>query len=146
LTELGRDALFHWGLVILWVARRLLVTEVGDCWWIGFRALRFAIVLIQIATNPEDVRRRCRWRSGTLTFQDLLTSPRMSIFEAVQNGTLPLPQPKIPSGTADNATAAAIRAAIAHVLQSLTPPATAVECPDPMNIGQCRVSFGARRR
>ena len=140
LIELGPDVLLHWGLAILWVGRRLLVTEFGECWWVGLRALRFGIVLIQIATNPEDVRRRCRWRNGTLSLQDVLGSAPMSVFDAFPGISLPLPQPKAPSGTADNTIAAAIRAALAQVLEALTPPPP-VECPEPMDLEQCRISL-----
>lgn len=140
LVELGSDVLLHWGLVILWVARRLLVTEFGDCFWIGLRALRFAIVLIQIATNPDDVRRRCRWKNGTLTLADVLSSPPMPLLQAFDGVPFPLPRPTLPGGGVDNSTAAALRAAIAQVLQALAPPQQ-LECPPPMDIEQCRISL-----
>jgi hypothetical protein len=142
LIELGSDVLLHWGLVILWVARKLLVTEVGDCWWIGIRALRFAIVLIQIATSPDDVRRRCRYRNGTFTIQDVLNGPRMPTFVGYRGVPFPLPAPQIPggAGASDNALAAEIRAAIAQVWQ-LFEPRPVLDCAPPMDLGQCRISL-----
>ena len=34
---LGSDVLLRWGLIILWIARKLLVSQNGDCWWIGLK-------------------------------------------------------------------------------------------------------------
>jgi hypothetical protein len=142
LISLGSDVLLHWGLVILWVARKLLVSEFGDCWWIGIRALRFAIVLIWIATNPDDVRRRCRWKSGTLTIDDILSSVRMPQFVAYPGISLPIPQPSIPggAGSSDNPTASAIRAAIVQVLQAFQPPPV-INCTPPMDLEHCRIAL-----
>jgi hypothetical protein len=48
LTALGPDVLLFWGLVIIYVARQLLVTQSGQCYWQALRMLRFGIYLIWI--------------------------------------------------------------------------------------------------
>jgi hypothetical protein len=149
LSGLGSDVLLRWALVILWVSRKLLVSQAGDCWWIGVKALRFAVWLIHVVISPGDVKRRCAWHAGTLTVQDVLNAPPMPTFNggvfasaALPN---PLPTPPIPgvSGQTDSADAAAIRAALVRLLQETAAPAS-IPCPPPMELETCFASIIAQ--
>ncbi|MET0790711.1 MAG: hypothetical protein ABW061_04260, partial [Polyangiaceae bacterium] len=140
LVALGGDVLVRWGLVIFWVVRKLSVTQNGDCWWIALRALRFAIGLLQIAISGGDVKRRCKWGSGSLTAADVLAAPFMSSSFGSLTLPNPLPLPPIPSGTADSPDASAIRAGLVQLLQALTSPA-AIPCPPPMTLDACKTTL-----
>jgi hypothetical protein len=149
LAGLGTEVILRWGLVILWVSRKLLVSQSGDCWWIAIKALRFAIWLIRIAISPGDVKRRCAWQAGTLSIQDVLDAPPLPGFNASVFGTPtlpnPLPTPPIPGlpGQFDSADAAAIRAALVKLLQETAAPAT-LPCAAPMNLEECFAAIVAR--
>jgi hypothetical protein len=137
LIGLGPTVTLFWGLLLLWVVRKLLVSQNGDCWWIALKTLRFAILLIHISIDPGDVRRRCRWRAGTLTGQDLLNAPKLSTFTVFNQLPNPIPVPAIPSGSVDHADAAAVRDALVNLFQSLAPKPPLV-CPPPITLEQCK--------
>ena len=78
LTGLGPDLLLFWGLVIIYAARQLIVTQNGQCYWQALRLLRFGIYLIWIAdgiatsgTSPGDVTRRLDFCAGDLSCNDV---------------------------------------------------------------------------
>lgn len=149
LAGLGTEVIMRWGLVILWVSRKLLVSQSGDCWWIGIKALRYAIWLIRIAIDPGDVKRRCKWHAGTLSIQDVLNASPLPTFNASVFGTPglpnPLPTPPKPgvAGQVDSADAAAIRAALVKLLQEVAAPPT-LPCAPPMNLEECFAAIIAR--
>jgi hypothetical protein len=146
LAGLGTEVLERWGLAILWVVRSLTFTQNGDCWWIAIKALRFAIWLIRIAVDSGDVKRRCKWASGTLTAQDFLDARPRPVF----NGALfanpevpePVPSPDVPGLPTDhdNADAAALRAALVRIFNLTATPA-ALTCPPPMDLDTCKLSL-----
>ena len=144
LEELGSDVLLFWGLVIFWVYRKLLVTQNGDCWWIAVRALRLAIILIRIAIDPEDVRRRCRWLELSFDKSDLVSArplPNLVSLPSIPPGfsfaplVTTLPTLGAP-GSSDTALAAEIRAALVAVLDALVDPPQ-LSCPDPTDLDVC---------
>ena len=143
LGGLGSSVTLFWGLSILWVVRKLLVTQNGDCWWLAMRALRYAIVLIRIAISVDDVRRRCRLVSRTLTPNDILAAPPLSGFNfpALRLPT-PLPLPPLPSaaGSSDSPDAAALRSALDRLLRAFVLP-DALECKPGMDLEACRLSL-----
>jgi hypothetical protein len=122
---LGSSTTLFWGLVILWVVRKLMVTQSGDCWWMALKALRYAINLIRIAISSDDVRRRCKWYDGTLTIADITAAPPQPSLTvpAIFGYPLPTPFPPAAPGTPDGPDAVAIRAALIRLLQALTLPA-----------------------
>lgn len=139
LIGLGSTITLQWGLWLMWIARDLLVTRNGECWWIGLKALRFAITLIHISISGEDVRRRCRFAQGTFSVQDLLSSPKMPNFVGYSTFPATLPSPSVPggAGAVDNAQAGQVRAALAALLQAFQAPAL-VACPPGLDLGECQ--------
>jgi len=146
LAGLGTEVLERWALVLLWVVRSLTFTQNGDCWWIAIKALRFAIWLLRIAVDSGDVKRRCKWASGTLTAQDFLDARPRPIF----NGAVfanpevpePVPSPDVPGLPTDhdNTDAAALRAALVRMFNLTATPA-ALTCPPPMDLDTCKLSL-----
>src|SRR5690606_28113267 len=119
LRALGSRTLLYWGLVIMWTARKLLVTQQGDCWWLALKALRYATTLIQISIHGLDVELRCRWMEGTLTEDDVLGARPLPGFVGRFGFSEPLPLPAVPgrSTDTDSLDAAALRAALAGLLR-----------------------------
>jgi hypothetical protein len=123
LAQINKDILLSWALAITWTYRKLLVSQSGDCWWIAVRALRFAVILVQIATDAEAVRRRCRMVDVPfgVTPADISSGPRYPQFPLPTlppgasyppvDATPTPPNPGAP-GSTDNATADSIRKAI----------------------------------
>ncbi len=137
LIGLGSSVTLFWGLLLLWVVRKLLISQNGDCWWIALKTLRFAILLIYIANNPDDVRRRCKWRHGTLTAADIAAVPPRFSFTAALALPNPIPTPAVSNGSADNADAAAVRSALIALFNAIAPP-PALTCPPPMTLPECK--------
>ena len=48
---MSSDQRLYWGVVIFWVARRLLSTDAGKYWWLLRRLLRLGLDLIQLAST-----------------------------------------------------------------------------------------------
>jgi hypothetical protein len=141
LAGLPNNGALFWALVILWTVRKLMVTQNGDCWWIALKALRYALSLLQIAIDPGQVHRWCRFLDGTLTLEDLLNALKMPSFNPF--ATLPpvLPLPAIP-GASDNADAVEVRAALQRLLQALETEPTAL-CPPEMDVEHCATEIRA---
>ncbi len=143
LVAAGTSVNLFWGLVILWVARKLLVTRSGDCWWIGLKALRIAIGLIFVSISGPDVQRRCRFRNGALSVADILGSPPMPTFSGLVSIPTSFPSPPLPGTTADNAQAAAVRAALGVLHQVFVPPPV-LPCLPPMDLAACHTELVAQ--
>jgi hypothetical protein len=148
LEEQGSEVLLFWALVIFWVYRKLLVTQNGDCWWIAIRALRLALILIRIAIDPDDARRRCRWLSLTFGSSDILgarPAPTLVSLPSIPSGfSFPPAVTTLPTlgtpGTPDSPLAGQIRAALAAVLDALVVP-PALACPPSMDLDTCSTSL-----
>jgi hypothetical protein len=135
---LGSTVTLFWGLLLLWVVRKLLVTQSGDCWWLALRALRFAMILIRVAISVEDARRRCRITAGTVTVNDVLNGPKLNGFTMpALRLPLALPLPPIPSGTTDSPDAAALRDALQKMLTAMQLPARE-QCAPGMDLPGCQ--------
>jgi hypothetical protein len=143
LIGLGSTVTLFWGLLLLWVVRKLLVSENGDCWWIALKTLRFAILLIYISINPDDVRRRCKWRHFTLTAADIAAVPPRSAFSAALGLPDPIPTPSTSNGTSDGADAAAVRAALIALFNAIAPKPP-LTCPPPMTLPECQATIIAK--
>lgn len=136
-------ALF-WGLVILWTVRKLMISQNGDCWWIALKALRYAISLIEIAVSGADAHRRCKFFDHTLTVTDIQNAPPMPApFTpfAVLPDVFPTPAIPGPPGS-DTPDAAAIRAALVHLLQTLVLNPVAL-CPPAIDLEECLTELKA---
>jgi hypothetical protein len=139
LQGLGSTTTLFWGLVILWVVRKLMVTQNGDCWWMALKALRYAINLIRVSIDPGDVFRRCKWLDGTLTVADIAAAPPMPGLTIPITFSLP-PQtptlPGVPGVDSDSPDALDARAALTRLITTLTLP-PALSCPPPMDPDHC---------
>ncbi|HWP09927.1 MAG TPA: hypothetical protein VNN72_29495, partial [Polyangiaceae bacterium] len=142
---LGSSTTLFWGLVILWVVRKLMVTQAGDCWWMALKALRYAINLIRIAINADDVRRRCKWYDGTLTISDIVSAPPQPTMTVPPIFSFPLPTPFPPAlpGTPDGPDAEAVRAALIRLLEFLTLPAP-LTCRPAFDPAECQPELVAQ--
>lgn len=142
LRALGSRVLVYWGLVIMWVARQLLVSDQGNCWWLGIKALKYGSTLIQLAIYGLDVDLRCKWQAGTLTVEDVLGSRPLPTYVGSFGMPTNLPFPSLPGGVGalDSSDAAALRAALADVLRKFLPPPD-LSCPPPMDIDTCDASI-----
>ena len=137
LLALGSTKLLFWGLVILWTARKLLVSQSGDCWWMALKALRYAIALIELAISGADVRRRCKWLGHTLAVADVQNAPPMPLATFFGALPSPLPFPTLPGPPGvDSSQASEVRAALIRLLNFLefTP---ALLCPPDMELEEC---------
>jgi hypothetical protein len=112
------DQLLYWGVVIFWVARKLLSTQGGKYWWLLRRLLRLGLDLIQLAGTQgvSAVTVLEKLRAGTLLGPDIQALPPASIFASIaQEPVLSDPTtwtpPRVPSTGPDNAQAAAFRQA-----------------------------------
>lgn len=141
LIGLGSSVTLFWGLLLLWVVRKLLVSQSGDCWWIALKALRFAIILIRISIDPEDVRRRCRLAVQGITPQDILNAPKLSGFAwPALRVPVSIPFPPTPVGTIDSPDAAAVRDALHRMLLAMQLPARLL-CQPGMDIETCKLAL-----
>jgi hypothetical protein len=141
LEGVGPGVTLFWGLVILWVVRKLMVTQNGDCYWLALKALRYAITLIRISISAGDIRRRCKWFDRALTIQDILNAPTMPGLTVQPVLSNPPPAPLSPGGAPDSIDAAAIRAALVRLLQALALPAPLVCRPKFDPEGDCKVAI-----
>jgi hypothetical protein len=89
ISTMNADQRLYWGVVIFWVARRLLSTESGKYWWLLRRLLRLGLDLIQLASTQgvqgvQAVTVLEKLRAGTLSSTDFATLPIASNFVLVQ--------------------------------------------------------------
>lgn len=138
----GVAVTLFWALVILWVVRKLLVTQNGDCWWLALKALRYAMILIRVCIDPGSVRRRCKVFDGfALTVQDILTAPPMPGLNIVPfPSRAPYPALIAPGAGPDSPDAADARAALVRLLQALAPPPQ-LTCGPAIARETCRLSI-----
>ncbi len=121
-NTMSSDQRLYWGVVVFWVARKLLSTQGGKYWWLLRRLLRLGLDLIQMASSQgvTDLAVLQKLRDGTLLGTDILGIPPVSNFisapqipEPVLSDPTTWPQPRQPSTGADDAAAQAFRTAAA---------------------------------
>jgi hypothetical protein len=123
INTMSSDQRLYWGVVIFWVARKLLSTQGGKYWWLLRRLLRLGLDLIQLASTQgaTDLAVLQKLRDGTLLGQDILGMPQANNFLSATQNPEPVlsdpntwPQtPRTPANGNDNPAAAAFRAAAA---------------------------------
>jgi hypothetical protein len=122
INTMTSDQRLYWGVVIFWVARKLLSTQAGKYWWLLRRLLRLGLDLIQLAstTGVTSVTVLEKLRAGTLLGGDIQNLPQLNNFTSVTENPQPVlsdpttwPQPLTPpTGTPkDDAQAQAFRSA-----------------------------------
>jgi len=143
IITLGPQVLLFWGLLLGWIARELLVSQKGDCWWLAVKLLRFAISLVRCANSETDTRRRIAWCEGTMTPIDVTSAPPAPGFTISTTVPSPIPSPPRPGGpgTTDSAGAAGFRSAIAVFVAKPNIPVAPL--PPAMDLSTCRVSLTA---
>jgi hypothetical protein len=143
LMGLGGEVLVRWGLLILWVTRKLLVERNGQCFWIGLRALRYAIGLIQIAAGSTAILRYCRFSRKQLSSSDVLgIFPQPAAYDGGDEDSDPLTLPPLPGNPTDtdSAAAAAIRDALVRLFDSFAAPPD-LTCPPSIDLEGCRTTI-----
>jgi hypothetical protein len=151
LTQLGADLLLFWGLVIIYTARQLLVSQNGACYWQTLRMLKFGIDLIVIGnslvgTSIGDVQRRVNFCLGRLTSADINSGPPAPNFVPVLNvpSSIQLPPQPGAAGTTDDSDASALRAALGVLFDTLAQGAPAAPQPTSIpNLAACQKSITA---
>jgi hypothetical protein len=148
LTQLGPDLLLFWGLVIIYTARQLLVTQNGACYWHLLRMLKFGIDIVVVAnslagTSLGDVQRRIDWCLGNLTASDVTTAPPAPNFVPQLGIPSAVPLPPTPGapGSTDGADAASFRSALGALLGAIGQGAPAEPQPTPIpNLAACQTT------
>jgi hypothetical protein len=123
IDTMSSDQRLYWGVVIFWVARKLLSTQGGKYWWLLRRLLRLGLDLIQLGSTAgvANLAILQKLRDGTLLGADILALPPASNFASVTQLPDPVlsdpnswPLPRQPStGPKDSPDAAAFRTAAA---------------------------------
>jgi hypothetical protein len=105
-STMNADQRLYWGVVIFWVARRLLSTESGKYWWLLRRLLRLGLDLIQLASTQgvSSLTVLQKLRAGTLKANDILTIPAANNFtvlsrDPVFSNPAGWPTPRLPTTT-----------------------------------------------
>jgi hypothetical protein len=111
----GSDRLVFWGILLFCVSRKLLVANHDwPSWWL-LKLMRFGLGLLRIATDPQGVDLRVKWRDGTLNGSDVRNGPKLPGFQIQLPVPTTPPAPPVP-GPADSAQARDFRAAWAAAL------------------------------
>lgn len=125
---LGKDGLIFWGLVVVWVGRKLLIDMNGQFWWLLHKLIRLGFALIRLANDLQLVRPKLReaLRTDSLKPAQVTDAPAapgftiatdVSIFDPA---TIP-PEPGLlpPANAVDSADAAQFREAAADLMAYL---------------------------
>jgi hypothetical protein len=147
LIGIGPDLLLFWGLVIMYSARQLIVSQNGECFWHAIRMLRFGMTLIWIAnsisgTNPGDATRRIHWCQGIFSCDDLKAAPTAPNFAPLRFPTGTLPLPPLVGGGPNTAAATAFRADFCSILDGPQPPPPPIPPPPSIpDLNECRLEL-----
>jgi hypothetical protein len=122
ISTMNADQRLFWGVVIFWVARRLLSTDGGKYWWLLRRLLRLGLDLIQLASaqGAGSLNVLQKLRAGTLLGPDIGTLPAANNFQVIfrdpqQNNPGAWPTARIPVGGGDSQEATAFKQAAAQL-------------------------------
>jgi hypothetical protein len=123
INTMSSDQRLFWGVVVFWVARKLLSTQGGKYWWLLRRLLRLGLDIIQLASTQgaSNLAVLQKLRAGTLLGSDILALPAANNFTSVAQSPDPVlsdptswPTPaQASTGGPDSAQAAAFRQAAA---------------------------------
>jgi hypothetical protein len=131
INTMSSDQRLYWGVVIFWVARKLLSTQGGKYWWLLRRLLRLGLDLIQLASaqGVADLAVLQKLRDGTLVGSDILGMPQASNFASTTQHPEPVlsdpttwPQPRQPATGNDNPAAGLFRTAAAALFDFVNKP------------------------
>ena len=121
-STMNADQRLYWGVVIFWVARRLLSTEAGKYWWLLRRLLRLGLDLIELASaqGAASLNVLQKLRAGTLLGPDIPRLPAANNFQPIFRDPLPSnpgawPTARVPVAGADNPQASAFKLAAADL-------------------------------
>ena len=131
---MSADQRLYWGVVIFWVARRLLSTDGGKYWWLLRRLLRLGLDLIELASTQgvASLTVLQKLRAGTLQGGDILSIAPASNFVGVSRDPVlsdpaGWPTARLPATGADSAQATRIQAGGRRRCSTSS---TARRCPD----------------
>ncbi len=132
LTTMNSDQRLYWGVVIFWVARKLLISESGRFWWLLRKLLRLGLDLIALASTkgPTHIDLAQKLRAGDLA-GIVAGAPPAPGFTVVPRDpdltdptTWPTPRP-IPTGAGvDSPAAAQLRTAVTALMDYCGAPTT----------------------
>jgi hypothetical protein len=140
LRTLALELRTFWGLVIIYVGRKLLVEQNGECWWHALRLIRFGMVLLR---DDGDIDRRTGWTNGTLTCDKLNAAPKAPNFAPSLNLPPIIPLPGLLGGGPDTPDAIAFRQALCRT-PGITGPVDGHPTPPPLApqpIESCRLQL-----
>ena len=119
-STMSADQRLYWGVVIFWVARRLLSTDGGKYWWLLRRLLRLGLDLIELASTQgvASLTVLQKLRAGTLQGGDILSIAPANNFvgvsrDPVLSNPAGWPAARLPATGADSAQATAFKQAAA---------------------------------
>jgi hypothetical protein len=111
------------GVIIFWVARKLLATEGGRYWWLLRKLLRLGLDLIQLASTQGATQLILaeKLRAGTLTPDDITSAPAAPGFIALAadpdfSNSATWPTPRVSTSTGSLTEANAFRDAAAALV------------------------------
>jgi hypothetical protein len=132
LTDMNADQRLYWGVVIFWVARKLLISDGGRFWWLLRKLLRLGLNLISLASTKgaTQIGLAQKIRSGDLAGAAAGAPPAPGFHVATRDPDLSnpasWPAPRaLPTGTGtDSVEAARFRAALADLMGYVAGPTT----------------------
>ncbi len=128
-TQLGKDRLVFWGLLLFWVGRRLLIDLRGQFWWLLHPLIKIGFALVRLANDPELLRVKIRegLRIDALTPAQVSGAPAAPAFTIRVNvsrddpSSLPTDAVLLPpAGALDSSDAVKFRSAATGLFQYLT--------------------------
>ena len=135
INTMSSDQRLYWGVVVFWVARKLLSTQGGKYWWLLRRLLRLGLDLIELASTQgaTDLAVLQKLRDGTLLGKDILAMPQANNFasatqspggkDLVLSDPTTWPQtPRTPATGNDSPDAVAFRSAAAVLFDFVNGP------------------------
>jgi len=133
----GPRPLLFWGYVLAWVARKLLVTQGGQCYFHAISLLRFALLLLRAGASDLDVRARIGAREGSGGACEAHLAPANPFFAAARAIPATIPFPAILAGGNDSVDAAAFRLMLGALCPILDTPPDIPQQP-PANPERCK--------
>ncbi|HXU03136.1 MAG TPA: hypothetical protein VN903_19355 [Polyangia bacterium] len=132
LTTMSSDQRLYWGVVIFWVARKLLISDGGRFWWLLRKLLRLGLNLISLASTKgaTQIDLVQKIRRGDLAGAAAGAPPAVGFTVAVKDPDLSKPSSwsaprSLPNGTGtDSRQATLFRAALGDLMGYVGAPTT----------------------
>jgi len=131
-NTMNADQRLYWGVVIFWVARKLLISDGGRFWWLLRKLLRLGLDLITLASTKgvTQIGLAQKLRAGDLAGVVTGAPPAPGFTVTIREPELPnpgtWPTPRaLPNGSGvDSQQAARLRAAVTDLMNYVAAPTT----------------------